>query len=391
MKRPQRVAMLYGEEQIMQRRLFLTNSFLAAGGALTTHNVFRRSSVHTLLRQSPVWSFDPVVGDGKWIWREPPKEERGYLEPRSFDVSVGVELSGVDNTCTAMATTPIPMNHPEQLVHEVTIEKIGCEAIIRELAPGAGQLLLYASEIAAGQVVKAVANFKITLYKQYHAFELDQFPIKQIVPTEVRSVALGDSPGIQVNAPAVRKLAAEIAYEQSHPWDKAQAFVKWIRASIRPQLGTYTSVLTAIQKKVGDCEEMSALFVAFCRASGIPARLVWVPNHNWAEFYLTDHEEKGHWIPVHPACYNWFGWTGVHELIIQKGDRVLVPEQSSPCRLLMDWRRSTGRPKTSYLASLKPLPPTEYGDAGPGARTKDSKTGEWKITGKHEFDRYARR
>ncbi len=378
----------------MQRRQFLTNSALAASGAITTSSLFwiqSQSRERTTYQLGPVSSFDPVVGDGKWIWREPPKNERGYLEPRSFEVSIGMELRGVDNQCEAMAATPVPMNHPEQQVKEVRIEKVGCEAFIRELAPGAGQLVLHAPQITAGQVVKAIAHYKITLFKQYHGFEQDQFPSKQSVPAEVRQAALGDSPGIQVNATGVRKLAGQIAEGHSHPWEKAQAFVKWIRKTIRPQIGAYTSVLTAIQKKVGDCEEMSALFVAFCRASGIPARLVWVPNHNWAEFYLTDQEQTGHWIPVHPACYNWFGWTGAHELVIQKGDRVQTPEQSSPCRLVMDWMRSTGRPKASYLASLKPLPPEEYADAGPGTRTKDTKTGEWKITGKHEFDRYARR
>lgn len=203
--------------------------------------------------------------------------------------------------------------------------------------------------VGDGQVVKAIVHYKLLLFKQYHGFEQEQFPSQQIVPADIRKAALGDSPGIQVNAAGVRKLASQIAEGQSHPWEKAQAFVKWIRSTIRPQIGAYTSVLTAIQKKVGDCEEMSALFVAFCRASGIPARLVWVPNHNWAEFYLTDHEQKGHWIPAHPACCNWFGWTGAHELVIQKGDRVQTPEQSSPCRLVMDWMRSTGRPKAARL------------------------------------------
>ncbi len=148
---------------------------------------------------------------------------------------------------------------------------------------------------------------------------------------------------------------------------------------------------TAIQKRVGDCEEMSALFVAFSRASGIPARLVWVPNHNWAEFYLSDKEDNGYWIPVHPACYNWFGWTGVHELVIQKGDRIELPEQSRSHRLIPDWVRTDGRVETRYFANLKPLPTTENGDAGPGTRSKDSRTGEWRVTGKHEFDPYGRR
>ncbi len=381
----------------MKRRQFLTNTVLAntalaAGGAFATRSMFlQRTSELTWFRQGPVWSFEPVVGDGKWIWREPPKTERGYLEPRSYDVSIGVELQGVENTCEAMATTPVPVSHPEQRVEQVSIEKIGCEAFIRELTPGAGQLVLHAPEIAAGRVVKAIAHYKITLFKQYQAYEQEQFPFTQKVPKDVQATSMGDSPGIQSKASAVRKLTGEIAKEHTHPWDKAQAFVKWIRSSIRPQLGTYTSVLTAIQKRVGDCEEMSALFVAFCRASGIPARLVWVPNHNWAEFYLTDYEGKGHWIPVHPACYNWFGWTGAHELVIQKGDRVQIPEQSNPSRLVMDWLRSTGRPKVNYIASLKPLPPTESGDAGPGERTKDIKTGEWRITGTHALDKYARR
>ena len=44
------------------------------------------------------------------------------------------------------------------------------------------------------------------------------------------------------------------------------------------------------------CEERAAVFIAFCRAVGIPARLVWVPSHNWAEFFLVDNDGKGQWI-----------------------------------------------------------------------------------------------
>jgi hypothetical protein len=374
----------------MQRRKFICSSVLASSGALvaaSTWQPFSSDSVH----QGPVWSFEPVVGDGKWIWRDPPKTDRGYLEPRSFDVSIGIELRGTGSSCEAIASTPVPLNHPEQEVQEMSIERVGCNATLRELAPGAAQLVLHATNVEPGQVVKAVAHYKMTLLKQYHAFEQAQFPIEQEIPRSIRTLAMGDSPGIQANASAVKKLANEIAYGQSHPWDKAKLYVKWIRENIRPQMGAYTSVLSAIQRRVGDCEEMSALFVAFCRASEIPARLVWVPNHNWAEFYLTDHEGNGHWIPVHPACYHWFGWTGAHELVIQKGDRVSIPEQSRPSRLVMDWMRSNGKPKASYVASMKPIAPSESGDAGPGTRTKDVVTGEWRLTGKHEFDKVARR
>jgi len=377
----------------MQRRQFLTKASFALGGGVIGSSLpsprFQDTCFNPL---GPIHSYEPVVGDGIWIWKEPPAKERGYLEPRSFELSIGIELQSAGERCEAMAATPVPVNHPEQQVDDVRIEKVGCEAVIRELAPGAGQLLLHAPNLAAGQKAKAIAHYKITLLKQYHGYAPEQFPQKQKAPSSIQSMALGESPGIQTKAAAVRKLASQIAIGIEHPWDQALAFVQWIQNNIRPQYGPYTSVLTAIETRVGDCEEMSALFVALCRASGIPARLVWVPNHNWTEIYLTDHEDQGHWIPVHPACYHWFGWTGVHELILQKGDRVRVPEQSNPSRLLMDWMRSSGRrPIANYIAELTPIASTSGGDAGPGTRIKDNRSGEWKLTGKHALDRYARR
>lgn len=376
----------------LKRRQFIGSTLIAAGGSAVVGSQLWNS--HSELERGalgPVWGFDPVVGDGRWIWREPPENERGYLEPRSYTVRIGIELKAGSSPCEALASTPVPVEHPEQRIDEVSIETDGCEATLRELAPGASQLFVHAPEIGPGDVAKAVVSYSMTLFKQYHAFTAEQFPAQQLIPNDVRALAVGDSPGIQTNAGNVRKLAAEISKGKTHPWDKAESFVKWIRESIHPKRGAYTSVLTAIKTRVGDCEEMSALFVAFCRASGIPARLVWVPNHNWAEFYLVDHEDKGYWIPVHPACYNWFGWTGVHELIIQKGDRVAVPEQPNPCRLLMDWVRTNGSTKTTYLAEMTPVPNKDGEDPGPGGRVKDAKTGEWKLTGKHPMDRYARR
>jgi hypothetical protein len=380
----------------MQRRAFLGCSSLGVASlvsatklGLIPNSFLQHEDVFDL---GPVHSYQPVVGDGRWIWKDPPSTERGYLEPRSFELSIGVELTGTGDRSQVMASTPVPVSHPEQSIDEVHIETVGCDATIRELAPGAGQLLLHAPTLMTGQCVKAIAHFKLTITKQYHAFNEDLFPRQQSVPPDIRNLALGDSPGIQATAGVVRKLAAELTQGIDHPWGQAKAFVEWIQKNIRPQYQPYTSVVTALEKRVGDCEEMSALFVALCRAKGIPARLVWVPNHNWTEFYLKDSDERGHWIPVHPACYHWFGWTGVHELILQKGDRVLVPEQRKSARLLMDWMRSAGpKPRANYVAHLQPIAATESDDAGPGTRTKDSRTGEWKLTGTHAFDRYARR
>jgi hypothetical protein len=63
----------------------------------------------------------------------------------------------------------------------------------------------------------------------------------------------------------------------------------------------------AVQQKSGDCSEYSDLFVALCRAEGIPARVVVgytvqvdendLPKHAWAEVYLEDYG----WVPFDPT------------------------------------------------------------------------------------------
>lgn len=376
----------------MQRRDFLRGGLAAGAGlGLWPWRPSEEVGLQSLAaRRPPAFSVIPVVGDGHWIWKEPPKET-GYLEPRSYSLDVGIELEGIGNATQVLSTTSVPIPCPEQKIEHVAIETQGCEATLRKLASDAAQLIVSAPRIAKGQVVSAVAKFRLTISKQYQAYEEDQFPAKQKLPLEIERGYLQDSPGIQTKTPEVRKLARELAEGLTHPWQQARAFAQWIPKHIRPQIGSYTSVQAAVENRRGDCEEMAGLFVALCRVMDIPARLVWVPNHTWAEFFLMDHKDEGHWIPAHTACYFWFGYTGAHELVIQKGDRIDVPERHKTLRLLEDWTQWQGRhPRTRYTAQLTPLAGESDSDAGPGQRTKDE-NGEWKVTGSHEFDKYLRR
>jgi hypothetical protein len=340
----------------------------------------------------PAASVVPVVGDGQWIWNKPPEGETGYLEPRSYKLDVGIELnSSHGNAWQVTATTPVPIACPEQKIEEERIQTFGCQAQIQQLAADSRQLCLVAPQIPQGQKVSAVAHYKLTLFKQFQNYRREQFPNEQSPSNDIRRTYLGESPGIQTRSKEVKQLLAELSKNAPHPWDLAQKTTAWIRRNIRPQIGSYTGVVTALETRRGDCEEMAAIFVAVCRAAGIPARLVWIPNHNWAEFHLTDKDGKGHWIPAHTACYFWFGWTGAHELVLQKGDRIRVADRHKTMRLVDDWLQYGGRkPEARYIGDLTPLPPDSGGDAGPGARQKIP-GGEWKLVGTHALDRYARR
>ena len=124
----------------------------------------------------PAFSVIPVVGDGKWIWTEPPAEGTGYLEPRPYKLKIGIELESPGDADSVLATTPVPVAHPEQKIEDVHLETDGCEAELRELAPGMGQMLLSAESIAQGSVVRAIAHYTLTLFKQYHNYQRRPIP-----------------------------------------------------------------------------------------------------------------------------------------------------------------------------------------------------------------------
>lgn len=385
----------------MDRRSFLGLGLGAVAGAATyagfNHATYHgaHASAHDLyLPAPPAHAVVPVVGDGKWVWVDPPTDQTGYLEPRQFALSIGVTLRGNGPATEVKAATTAPTEMLEQKIDEAQIDSEGCEGTFRQLAPEAGQLYLYAPTIEAGQTISAVARYRLTLSKQYWGYSADQFPATQdlakFTDRQFRAQYLSDSPGIQWHRKEVGELARHVAGSLQHPWDIAHAFFNWVRTEIVGRPGKYTSVTTALRDRVGDCEERAAVFVAFCRAVGIPARLVWVPNHNWAEFYLHDEQGIGHWIPAHTSCYSWFGWSGAHELVLQKGDNIQLPEKRKTVRLLADWLYCLGtRPSYLFTAEIKPLASKQDEDPGPGERRKNEK-GEWVVVGHHPLDAYLR-
>lgn len=368
------------------RRQLLLGSSLGAS-ALVGQSLLHRSPITEEERVGPTHAIIPVVGDGKWIATEPPEAERGYFEPREFDLTVEIRVRGNGTATNLSAFTVAPVAFPEQEILEFRVKQHGCRASLQQLTATAARLCLQADSIRAGQTLAAIAQYRLKISKSYFAYEPSMFPENQELSREAGRY-LGNSPGIQTNSKQVREVVRDIVTESEHPLIKAQAFQSWVWENIKGRLQDYTNVVTALRRRVGDCEERAAVFVALCRASGIPARLVWIPNHNWAEILLADEAGEEHWIPCHTAAYSWFGWTGVHELVLQKGDRIQLPGRN-PVRLVYDNLRYSGRrPDVFFTADLTPVAESAE-DAGPGARQKQP-NGQWKLVGQHQAQRLMR-
>ncbi len=114
-------------------------------------------------------------------------------------------------------------------------------------------------------------------------------------------------PNIESDHPAIRKLAGTL--KGASPAETAHRIFDWVVSHIRVN-GYHAGnrgALYALRQRKGDCTELAALFVACCRANGIPARVVagFVCDgdsflkagdyHDWAEF-----DVGGTWLIADP-------------------------------------------------------------------------------------------
>jgi hypothetical protein len=163
------------------------------------------------------------------------------------------------------------------------------------------------------------------------------------------------SPKIESRDPRIRALAKEIGADKENAWDRVEAIYDWVRAKVKYKTGDLKGAVAALKDGTGDCEELTSLFIAICRAAGIPARTVWVPGHCYPEFYLEDKEGKGHWFPCQAAGTRAFGGIPENRPILQKGDCFHPPwNRRIQQRYMAEYLSGTpspggGQPKVTFI------------------------------------------
>ena len=103
----------------------------------------------------------------------------------------------------------------------------------------------------------------------------------------------------------VQRTALRIVGRETNPWLRAKAIYDWMVTEMEfvPGGTPDRGALATLRKGQGDCSQYAFLFTAFCRALGIPARVVsvvWLDGvrHRYAEFWLPGYG----WIPADPAA-----------------------------------------------------------------------------------------
>lgn len=264
-------------------------------------------------------------------------------EPVTQKWEVGVTVTARGPVRGILATIPVPTDWPEQKVRiadEHYSRHVGRVAY-RDLEGGVRQMLVSIRLLPAGETAEAVVTFEVTRSPIKAPADTTVFEMPTRVPRDVRKF-LASSPYIESTHGEIRKVADEVVDDNLPAWQQVEAAYDWVRENVEYQNGELKGALAALRDGTGDCEELTSLFIAICRAKKIPARTVWVPDHCYPEFYLEDADGNGHWIPCEAAGERSFGAMATSKPVLQKGDNFRVPEKRKPQRYVAELLKAKG-------------------------------------------------
>jgi hypothetical protein len=267
----------------------------------------------------------------------------------------GIVVSTPDGAASGLvATLPVPMDWPEQQVKVVGEEKSpGARISYRTLGGGVKQMVVSIPKLAAGGEASAIVTMEVTKHAILAPSETGGLVAPSKLPRDL-AMFLTPSPYIESTDPKIKSLAPEITVGKAGGWEQSAAIFDWVRANVKYEFAEQIEpAVAALDDKQGDCEELSSLVIALCRASKIPARAVWVPGHTYPEFFLVDAAGQGHWYPCQAAGEaRQFGSMLEERPILQKGDNFRVPDERQPQRYVqqrLSAKNAIGSPQAKFI------------------------------------------
>lgn len=271
---------------------------------------------------------------------------------------VGVKILAVGGPCAGLyGTIPVPTDWPEQqvkIIHEEVTPNV--QRIAYREEGGIKQLLFEIPQLPAGENATALITFEVTKSSQVAPSDTSVYVLPKDLPRDIRKY-LGPSPFIESTNAKIKNLAKELTKEKEGAWSQVEAIYDGVRQKVKIDHDKLKGALAALRDGKAEKEDVASLFVACCRAHKVPARIVWVPDYVYAEFYLEDDKDQGYWFPCQIDGEREFGGLSDQRPILQKGDNMRVPEKKEPQRYVAEFLTGKGgtggRPQVEFVRRLE--------------------------------------
>ena len=257
----------------------------------------------------------------------------GRAKKQKYRIGMSLEARPNGECSDIFGSVPIPTNYHDQTVRLIEEEyPRGVRIDYRNLKDGeCRQMIMRMKTLKPGEKAEVTVTLEVTRFEESPPENKDAYSIPKPAPKEVRDY-LKESPFIEVGDRRIKKMATEAFPESGSDWSKVDSLLKYVRDQVKYKEAykekEIRGAIAELETGEGDCEDMSALFIALCRANGIPARTVRVPEHCWAEFYLEDESKNGFWFPAQVAGNEPLGVLTDLRMILQKGDAFKIPEKA---------------------------------------------------------------
>lgn len=155
-------------------------------------------------------------------------------------------------------------------------------------------------DIRDGEDITITRHFRFTAYET--AFRIDPARVGLYDSDDPIYRYYTRSQELLEQTPEVILVAREIIGDEENPFLQAKAIYRWCMENISYKYPPNRGIRYSLPRRTGDCGSYSLIFVALCRAVGIPARVAnghWCCEpkknyHVWNEFYIP----KYGWIPA---------------------------------------------------------------------------------------------
>lgn len=279
-------------------------------------------------------------------------------KPLTKKWQVGVVIRAAGGPVAGLfGTIPVPADWPEQQV-KVVAENVSPNVgsvTYRTLDGGVKQMLFEIPQILDGDKATALITFEVTKSSQLAPADTSGFVVPKNPPRDVRKF-LGPSPLIEIANAKIKALTKESVTGKEGAWAQVEALCDAVRAKVTLDKLNIKGAAMALKDGKADQEDLTALFVACCRNHKVPARMVWIPDSCYAEFYLDDGKGKGYWFPCQVAGDKSFGSQPDQRPILEKGDNFKVPEKKEAMRFLNEFltgKGGGGSPEVEFVRRLE--------------------------------------
>lgn len=229
------------------------------------------------------------------------------------------------------------------------------------------------TNLDAGESFEVNVDVNVKTYKVRYFLFPDKVGQLKDIPIEISDRFLENNEKYQYDHPVIQNAVKEAVGEETNPYWIARKIYDYLMPNLYYEMsGGWNTAPTVLARGNGSCSEYSFVYIAMCRAAGLPARYVGsfvmiddrtsMDNefHRWVEVYLPNYG----WIPLDPAGGDTDSPRGQAEKFAHCGSQYYITTQSGGGSETMGWTynsnyKFTSEPKThvvvEYFGDWEPL------------------------------------